>query len=143
MRDASADNSTGLQDASFKTRKPDANPEIVDAPDQRSFTSKACPGPALLDTGPFEQPALKGVIGQFTRQRPGRPRRRSPLQVVLDGAARHSQRQRDVPALVPSPASRSICLNCLMVSFPFAGITLSLFGTRSVMPQLLTQVVSP
>jgi hypothetical protein len=44
-------------------------------------------------------------------------------------------------ALVPSPASRSICLNCLMVSFLFAGITLSLFGTRSVMPQLLTQVV--
>ena len=26
-------------------RKPDANPEIVDAPDQRSFTSKTCPGP--------------------------------------------------------------------------------------------------
>jgi hypothetical protein len=28
-----------------------------------------------------------------------------------------------------------------MVSFLFAGITLSLFDTRSVMPQLLTQVV--
>jgi hypothetical protein len=41
VRDASADNSTGLQDASFKSRKPDANPEIVDAPDQRSFTSTA------------------------------------------------------------------------------------------------------
>lgn len=39
VRDASADNSASLQDASFKTRKPDANPEIVDAPDHRSFTS--------------------------------------------------------------------------------------------------------
>ncbi|MER9433190.1 hypothetical protein [Mesorhizobium sp. M0408] len=35
-------------------------------------------------------------------------------------------------ALVPSPASRSVCLNCLMVIFRFAGIALSLFSTRSV-----------
>jgi hypothetical protein len=93
---------------------------------------------ALFDTGPFEQLALEGIVGQFARQRPGQARRRRSLQIVLNGAARHPERPRDVPALVPSPASRSICL---MVSFLFAGITLSLFNTRSVMPQLLTQVV--
>ncbi|SIT56010.1 hypothetical protein BQ8794_240217 [Mesorhizobium prunaredense] len=43
--DALADNSASLQDASFETGKPDANPEIVDAPDQRSFTSKGMSRP--------------------------------------------------------------------------------------------------
>jgi hypothetical protein len=42
--DASADNSTGLRVSHSTMRKPDAYPEIVDAPDQRSFTFKA-PGP--------------------------------------------------------------------------------------------------
>jgi len=40
--------------------------------------------------------------------------------------------------LLPSPASRSICRNCLMVSLLFAGITHPLVE-RSVMPKLLTQ----
>ncbi|CAH1677931.1 hypothetical protein CHELA41_24464 [Hyphomicrobiales bacterium] len=43
-------------------------------------------------------------------------------------------------ALVPSPASRSICRSCLMVSLLFAGITRPLFK-RTVMPKLLTQVL--
>ena len=43
--------------------------------------------------------------------------------------------------LVPLPASRSICLNCLMVSLLFAGIKMSPFMARRLMPKLLTQEV--
>ncbi|MER9839070.1 hypothetical protein NKJ28_29675, partial [Mesorhizobium sp. M0145] len=43
--------------------------------------------------------------------------------------------------LVPLPASRSICLNCLMVSLLFAGIKMSSFIARQLMPKLLAQEV--
>lgn len=41
--------------------------------------------------------------------------------------------------LVPLPANRSICLNCLMVSLLFAGIKISPFVARYLIPKLLTQ----
>ncbi|MGX9120855.1 hypothetical protein ACWTU6_30150 [Mesorhizobium sp. BHbsci] len=41
--------------------------------------------------------------------------------------------------LVPLPASRSICLNCLIVSLLFAGIKISPFTAGRLMPKLLTQ----
>lgn len=65
----------------------------------------------------------------------GSVRRRVPEIAVVLGIARSTvqdnlQRAAAVglswpPELVPLPASRSICLNCLMVSLLFAGIKMS------------------
>nr|AFJ91487.1 short hypothetical protein [Sinorhizobium meliloti] len=43
--------------------------------------------------------------------------------------------------LVPLPASRIICRNCLMVSLLFAGIKISTLLVVHLMPKLLTQGV--
>lgn len=57
-------------------------------------------------------------------QRSGQARRRHSLQVVLDRAAHHSRRPISC-ALTPSGASRSMCLNCRIVSSLFADIPFS------------------
>lgn len=140
-RRAAAAIAAGMHGAIFFPQNEERNARLLELDDKVGpVRFKATPH-ALLDPGPCEQLALEGIVGQFARQRPGQPRRGPSLQVVLNGATRHPERRAMSRALVPSLPSRSICLHCLMVSFLFAGITLSLFDTRSVMPQLLTQVV--
>src|SRR5207302_5054173 len=50
---------------------------------------------ARLHPGAGEQPLLQFVFAQLGRQRPGKPGRRRPLEVVLDRAARNAQRAPD------------------------------------------------
>lgn len=48
------------------------------------------------DSGAAEELALQRVIGDVVRQGPFQLRRRRPLQVVLDRAARHAQKPADL-----------------------------------------------
>jgi hypothetical protein len=71
--------------------------------------------------------ALERIVDQFARQGPAQSNRRCALQIILHRTARYSQHDGNLAELVPRPASRSICRNCLMVSLLFAGIKISPF----------------
>lgn len=94
-----------------------------------------------LDVGTRERPVLERIVRQISGN--GQRSPAAAARVRLSG--RYCRRS---PALPQSrgrcfrlwhAAARSICLNCLMVSLLFAGIKLSSFATRRLMPKLLTQ----
>jgi hypothetical protein len=57
---------------------------------------------ALLNAGAGEKPRLQSIVCQFSRQWPAQPRHRSPLQVILDGAAGNAEDHRNLSAACPA-----------------------------------------
>src|SRR5690606_509809 len=76
---------------------------------------------ALLDPGAGEKTMFERIVGQLAGQGPGQARFRLSC-TVLRATPSTTAISR---LLVPLPASRSICRNCLMVSLLFAGIKIS------------------
>lgn len=93
---------------------------------------------ALLDAVASEEFVLERIVGQFARQGPGQSNRGCALRLsctVLRAIPNTTAISRE---LIPLPASRSICRNCLMVSLLFAGIKISPFIAGHLTPKLLT-----
>ena len=53
--------------------------------------------PARLDAAASKQSLFENLVAPLGRQRPTDPRRPRPFKIVLDGAARHSERAPDLP----------------------------------------------
>jgi len=57
---------------------------------------------SLLDAGAGEKPMLQSIVCQFSWQWPAQPRHRSPLQVILHGAAGNAEDHRNLSAACPA-----------------------------------------
>ncbi|MGV2164008.1 hypothetical protein ACQZ4Y_27400 [Rhizobium sp. L80/93] len=57
---------------------------------------------ALLDAGVDEKLGLKDIVCQVAGERPTQPCHRSPLQIVLHGAASNAKYDRDLAATRPA-----------------------------------------
>src|SRR5208283_3193087 len=76
--------------------------EHVDAATRAGRPVRLGPPPlALRDPGAAKQPSFQSVVGDVLGQRPGKPSRRRPFQIVLDRRTRHAKTSPDLARAHP------------------------------------------